>query len=129
VKNVKENAMANPFVHVELNSNDVGKAKSFYQKLFDWELEDVPTPTPGGEYTMIKVGTGTGGGMMKNPIPGASSFWLAYVQVDDIAASTKKAQSLGAKVMKDVTEVMGAGWLSIIVDPTGAMLGLWKPKM
>jgi len=30
--------------------------------------------------------------------------------------------------MKDVTEVMDMGWLSIIVDPTGAMLGLWKPK-
>jgi hypothetical protein len=30
--------------------------------------------------------------------------------------------------MKDVTEVMGAGWFSIIVDPTGAMLGLWKAK-
>ena len=30
--------------------------------------------------------------------------------------------------MKDVTEVMGMGWLSIIVDPTGAMLGLWQTK-
>ena len=48
--------------------------------------------------------------------------------VDDIEASTKKAKSLGATVMKDVTEVMGMGWLSIIVDPTGAALGLWKPK-
>jgi hypothetical protein len=27
-----------------------------------------------------------------------------------------------------VTEVMGAGWLSIIADPTGAALGLWKSK-
>jgi predicted enzyme related to lactoylglutathione lyase len=24
--------------------------------------------------------------------------------------------------------VMDAGWLSLIVDPTGAALGLWKPK-
>jgi len=30
--------------------------------------------------------------------------------------------------MKDVTEVPGVGWLSIIIDPTGAALGLWKPK-
>jgi predicted enzyme related to lactoylglutathione lyase len=40
----------------------------------------------------------------------------------------KKAKSLGAVVMRDVTEVMGAGWLSIIVDPTGAAFGLWKSK-
>jgi hypothetical protein len=35
--------MGNPFVHVELMSTDVGKAKSFYGKLFDWKLEDMPT--------------------------------------------------------------------------------------
>jgi predicted enzyme related to lactoylglutathione lyase len=118
--------MANPFVHVELNTTDVNKAKAFYGKLFDWKLEDVPMP--GGSYTMIKVGEGTGGGLMKHPVPGAPSAWLAYVLVDDIAAATKKAKSLGATVMKDVTEVMGAGWLSIIIDPTGAALGFWKPK-
>jgi predicted enzyme related to lactoylglutathione lyase len=65
---------------------------------------------------------------MKQLIPGASSSWLAYVQVDDIAKATKKAKSLGAKIMKDVTKVPGMGSLSIIVDPTGAPLGLWKPK-
>jgi predicted enzyme related to lactoylglutathione lyase len=118
--------VGNPFVHVELATNDVKKAKDFYGKLFKWELEDAPMD--GGTYTMIKVGEGTGGGMMTNPMPGAPSAWLAYVLVDDIKASTAKAKSLGATVMKDVTEVMGAGWLSIIVDPTGAVLGLWKPK-
>ena len=118
--------MANPFVHVELNTTDVAKAKAFYGKLFDWTLEDVPAGD--ATYTMIKVGTGTGGGLMKHPVAGAPSAWLAYVQVDDIDAATKKAKSLGANVMKDVTEVMGAGWLSVIVDPTGAALGLWKPK-
>jgi hypothetical protein len=118
--------MANSFVHLELNSTDVAKAKTFYGKLFDWKLED--TEMPGMTYTMIKTGEGPGGGMMKQMIPGASSSWLAYVQVDDIAAATQKAKSLGAKIMKDVTEVMDMGWLSIIVDPTGAPLGLWKPK-
>jgi uncharacterized protein len=116
----------NPFVHVELNTTDVAKAKTFYGSLFDWTLEDVPM----GEvtYTVIKVGKGVGGGMMKQMIPGAPSSWLSYVEVQDIKAATKKAQSLGAKVMKDVTEVMGMGWLSIIVDPTGAPLGLWQTK-
>ena len=118
--------MANPFVHVELSSTDVGKAKTFYTKLFSWQLEDMPME--GFTYTMIKVGEGTGGGMMKQMIPGAPSAWLPYVLVDDIRASTQKAKTLGATIMKDVTEVMGAGWLSILVDPTGAVLGLWQPK-
>ncbi|MBV8209080.1 MAG: VOC family protein [Burkholderiaceae bacterium] len=119
--------MANPFVHVELNTTDPAKAKEFYGKLFDWKLEDVPM----GDftYTMIKVGEGTGGGMLKHPMPGAPSTWLAYVHVNDIAAATGKAKFLGATVIKDVTEVPGAGHFSIIQDPTGAVLALWKPKM
>jgi uncharacterized protein len=77
---------------------------------------------------MIRVGDGTGGGIMKNPMPNASSSWLAYVRVDDVKAATSKAKSLGAKVMKDATEVPNTGSFSIITDPTGAMLGLWQPK-
>ncbi len=82
----------------------------------------------GAVYTMISVGEGTGGGLMKHPMPGAPSSWLAYVQVDDVKAATAKARSLGATVIKDVTEVMGMGWFSIFTDPTGATLALWQPK-
>ena len=119
--------MGNPFVHVELNTTDVDKAKKFYGQLFDWKLEDVAMG-PSGTYTMIKPGTGTGGGMLKHPMSGEPSSWLAYVAVEDIAASTQRAKSLGAKIIRDVTEVPGTGWLSIISDPTGGVLGLWKPK-
>jgi predicted enzyme related to lactoylglutathione lyase len=116
--------MANPFVHVELMSTDVGKAKGFYAKLFDWQLEEMP----GADYTLIKVGDGTGGGLMKNPIPNAPSTWLPYVLVDDLEAATKKAQSLGASLLKETTEVPGMGAFAIITDPVGAMLGLWQTK-
>jgi uncharacterized protein len=119
-------AMANPFVHVELNTTDVNKAKAFYGKLFDWKLEDVDMGS--GLYTIIKVGEATAGGILKHPVPGAPSAWLAYVLVEDIAAATQKAKSLGATVMQDVTEVMGVGWFSVFVDPTGAALALFKPK-
>ncbi|HMJ62806.1 MAG TPA: VOC family protein [Bryobacteraceae bacterium] len=119
--------MANSFVHLELNSTDVAKSKAFYGKLFDWKLEDMDMGG-GMTYTMIKPGDGVGGGMMKQLIPGAPSSWLAYTQVDDVKAATQKAQTLGAKVMKDVTEVPDMGWFSIITDPTGAALGLWQTK-
>jgi predicted enzyme related to lactoylglutathione lyase len=118
--------MPNPFVHVELNTTDLDKSKEFYGQLFDWKLEDIPMGS--ATYTMIGVGTGVGGGMMKHPMPGAPSMWLAYVDVADIEAATAKAKSLGATVITDVTEVMDMGWISIILDPTGAALGLWKAK-
>lgn len=118
--------MPNAFVHVELNTQDVDKSKAFYTQLFDWKLQDMPMGDM--TYTMIGVGTGTGGGIMKHPMPGAPSLWLPYVEVDDIEAATRKAQSLGATLIVDVKEVPEAGWLSIFMDPTGAALGLWKPK-
>jgi len=116
--------MANSFVHVELLTNDMDKAKDFYKRLFDWKLEDIP----GMDYTMINVGEGTGGGMMKNPMPEIPSHWLAYVLVDDVAVSTEKAKSLGAKIVKEVTEIPDIGWFSVMIDPTGAALALWQPK-
>jgi predicted enzyme related to lactoylglutathione lyase len=118
--------MANPFVHVELSSTDVGKARQFYGQMFDWKMEDMPMPV--GTYTLIGVGEGTGGGMMQQMRPGAPSAWLAYVLVSDIEASTDKAQSLGGRVIQEVTPVADMGWFSVIADPTGAMLGLWQSK-
>ena len=119
--------MANAFVHLELNTTDVAKAKAFYGKLFSWTLEDMDMG--GGEsYTMIKTGEGPAGVLMKHPVPGAPSAWLAYVQVDDVAAATQKAKSLGATVMRDKTEVPGMGWFTILLDPTGAAIALWQMK-
>jgi predicted enzyme related to lactoylglutathione lyase len=116
--------MANPFVHIELHTKDVDKSKKFYSSMFEWKLEEFP----GMDYTIINVGEGTGGGMMKNPMPGDRDNWLPYIMVDDVAESTKKAKSLGAAIARDVTEVPDMGWFSVIIDPTGAAFGLWQPK-
>jgi len=43
--------MSNPFVHVELQTQDLGKARKFYQALFDWKLKD-----PTKDYALIEVG-------------------------------------------------------------------------
>ena len=117
--------MANPFIHIELQSNDLAKARAFYAKLFDWKLEDAEM-AGFGSYTMIQVGAGTGGGMMNNPAKGEPSHWLPYVDVADIVSSTRKAKELGAKVALEVTPVGEMGRMSVIIDPSGATLGLWQ---
>ena len=114
--------MTNPFVHVELQTRDLPKAKEFYARLFDWKLQDIPMQ--GGSYIMIDVG----GGMFANPDPKESPRWMAYVGVDDIRAMTEKARQLGATICLDVTEVGDFGWMSVFTDPTGATLALWQPK-
>ena len=120
--------MANPFVHVELNTSDLAKAKQFYGSLFGWKLEDMPMPGGGGSYTMISVGEGTGGGMMSMLPPGTPPHWLAYVGVDDVQASTARAKQLGATVLQDVMKVGDYGTMSVIKDPTGAVIAMWQPN-
>ena len=120
--------MANPFVHVELQTNDISKAKAFYSKLFDWKLEDVPMPE-GFSYTLIGVGQGTGGGMVQSmALADKPPHWLAYIGVEDVAKMTRKAKELGARVVMDKTQVGEIGWMSILVDPTGASFALWEPR-
>lgn len=117
--------MANPFIHIELNTTDPDKAKAFYGGLFDWKLSDMAMPS--GNYTMIDVGEdGTGGGMLKHPMPGAPSVWIPYVTVDDVKSATAKAKSLGGTIVMDVTEIPEMGSFSVVLDPTGAAFGIWQ---
>ena len=120
--------MPNPFVHIELQTKDLPKAKDFYSKLFAWKLEEMPMPGGQGTYTMINVEDGTGGGMFQNPEPNVPPHWLAYVGVDDVRAMTAKAKELGATVCLDVMEVGDFGLMSVIADPTGATLAMWQEK-
>src|SRR5262245_38244918 len=123
--------MANSFVHVELNTDNLEGAKSFYKKVFDWQLEDMPM---GGDmvYTMVKPKEGTGGGMQdKNKIgmSHAATAWLPYVQVDSVKKTMGKAKKGGAQIVVEHQEVPGMGSLGIFVDPTGAPIGVWEPTM
>ena len=118
--------MANPFVHVELHTKDLPKAREFYGSLFGWNLQDMPMPGGAGTYTMINVGEGTGGGMMTDDMSGAPPHWMAYVGVDDVRAKTAQAKELGATVLQDVMPVGDFGLMAIIRDPTGAVLAMWQ---
>lgn len=117
--------MANPFVHLELNTPDLAKAKEFYGKLFDWNFDDMPFP--GGVYSTFKPDKDPGGGMMT--MKDAPTGWLAYVGVDDIKAASKKAASLGAQVPIEAQEIPNVGWWSLVIDPTGVRIALFQPKM
>jgi predicted enzyme related to lactoylglutathione lyase len=113
--------MGNPFVHVELNTDDVAKAKKFYLKLFDWKLSTMSL-----DYTGIDVGKGgAGGGMQKKPMPDAPSMWLPYVQVDDVKKTVAKARKLGAEIQVDYMEIGDMGAIGVFNDPSGAAIGVW----
>jgi len=117
--------MANPFVHLELNTPDHAKAKEFFSAMFGWEFQDMDLG-PAGVYSTFKPDSGPGGGMMS--MSDAKYGWLAYVGVDDIQAATEKARSLGATITIGPQEIPGVGWMTIFNDPTGCVLAIFQPK-
>jgi uncharacterized protein len=117
--------MANPFVHLELNTPDLAKAKAFYGALFGWQFLDNDMG-PMGIYSTFKPDTGPGGGMTS--MPGGNHGWLSYVGVDDINAATEKARSLGATIHMGSIEIPNIGWMTILADPTGCTIALFQPK-
>jgi len=116
--------MAANFGHIELVTQNLDKAKEFYQRLLGWAPRDLPDLP----YSLFNEKLSPTGGMMKSPQPGNGSFWIPYIVTDDITALTEKARSLGATIHREVTVAGQYGWLSIINDPTGATFGLWQPK-
>jgi predicted enzyme related to lactoylglutathione lyase len=116
--------MPNPFAHVELNTDDVKKAKKFYQAVFAWKLTDMPNMG----YTMIDVGGGAGGGMQKKPMAEAPTAWLPYVQVEDVKATMAKAIKAGATPALEYQDIGDMGAIGIFIDPAGATLGVWASK-
>jgi uncharacterized protein len=114
--------MANAFVHIELSTDDIAKAKKFYKSLFDWKLTDMPDKG----YTMINVGKGTGGGMMKKQMPEQPTMWLPYVQVDSVKKAVTKAKKAGAAVMVEYQSIGEMGAIGVLADPTGAAFGVWE---
>ena len=117
--------MANPFVHLELNTTDLKKAQAFYGGLFGWKFSDMDMG-PAGVYSTFKPDSGPGGGVAS--MPGGQYGWLAYVGVDDIKAATAKAKSLGAEIFMDSHEIPNVGWMTVMNDPTGAKIALFQPK-
>jgi len=119
--------MANRVGHIELTTSDLNKAKSFYTELFGWQFQDHPMPDGKGVYALHSTQDGAAAGMMASP-PGAPTAWTPFINVDDVAAATKKAKDLGGNVIRDVVPVSGYGEMSIVADPTGAVFGLWESK-
>jgi len=113
----------------ELMSRDAEKAKKFYTGTLGWSFEAMPMPE-GGTYWVAKMGETPVGGLFPPVGPQFDSVpesWMSYLAVDDVDARVKKAQGLGATLMKPIFEVPGVGRIAILTEPGGAAIGWMTP--
>ena len=116
------------FVWYELMTSDVNGAIKFYKNVIGWGTQAFE----GGAmpYTMWTADGTSLGGVTTLPDEakkmGAPPHWLAYVAADDVDALTSKAESLGAKTYVGPMDIPTVGRFSVIADPQGAVIALFK---
>jgi predicted enzyme related to lactoylglutathione lyase len=121
---------AGAFCWADLMTRDREAARKFYTGLFGWK------PTPGKDkpesgYWHIENGDQMIGGIPPEEAmrPGMPPHWSIYYQVANCDATTAKAQGLGAQVFLSPTKIEGAGVMSVIADPQGAVFALFESTM
>ncbi len=110
--------MSNAFVWFHHGSDKPRESTVFYEKLLGWKGADGP---PG--MTMLGRDAGPFAAVMARK--GEVRGWVPYVQVEDVAAATRRAVKLGAEVLEDQTPGP-AGTYSVVRDLGGALVALWQ---
>lgn len=125
--------MAHPnglFAWADVSVPDTDAGKAFYTSVMGWNATQVPpldSPMPYWSFTIgHKMAAGMGRSTPEQQAQGIPPAWWSYVAVDDVQATTDTAVELGAKIMVPPMAITEAGWMAVIVDPTGAALGLWE---
>jgi uncharacterized protein len=111
--------MGRPVVHFEIGCRNLLKTREFYSQMFDWN------PEPMGPAAMIAAETGGIGGHMTALGHEPHRYTIFYVEVEDVAAYLKKAESLGGKTLVPPVKIP-TGTFAWMQDPEGNTVGLWK---
>ena len=111
---------------VDLSSADAAASRDFYSKLFGWTADVMPDPQSGG-YGMFKVDGKEVAGVGPRQSEQQPTAWTMYVIVEDADATAKRVTEAGGQVYAPPFDVMDAGRMAIVADPSGAVFGLWQP--
>ena len=119
------------FSWVDLTTSDAAGAKRFYGDLLGWEFEDneIPSEAGGGVYIMCKA-QGDNAAAISEAREGDPSppHWNSYVTVESVDDFAAKAGEGGGNLLMAPFDVMDAGRMAVVADPTGAALAGWEPR-
>jgi len=112
------------WVWIELWARNPKAMAEFYSGFAGYELEP-PVERPDGTLGYFLASGGyTRCAIIPSPAPAAAPSWLLYLRVQDVKAATKQAADAGARVVVPPSPDVRDGNVALIVDPTGAALGL-----
>ncbi len=124
--------MPGKVVHFEIPADNVERAKSFYQKAFDWQINQYPGmeyhmvgTTPVDQKTQVPTEPGAiNGGMTKRNNEVKNT--VITIDVQDIDSSLKSIEKLGGKTVQKKQPVGDMGFTAYFKDTEGNIVGLWQ---
>ncbi|BBX20368.1 hydroxylase [Mycolicibacterium duvalii] len=113
-------------IWIDLGTSDLDRAQHFYGAVFGWTFESAG-PDYGGYVTASRDGRPVAGLMANDPQWNAPDGWTTYLHTADIDATVAAVTAAGGTNCMAPMEVPAKGWMAMITDPTGAVVGLWQP--
>ena len=114
------------FVWYELMTTDPQAAQSFYSDVVGWST--APFESAEIPYTLWMNGEAPVGGVMELPAEARAHdtppHWMAYVEVEDVDTTAKKAAKLGGKILVEPQEIPDIGRFAVLQDPQGAAIAI-----
>ncbi len=130
--------MANRVIHFELQADDIGRARTFYEKTFGWKIEQAMTKEKGGmDYWSVTTGekseAGINGGMYERPKENPLNTYDCTILVDSIDKAVADVKANGGKIRREKAEIPGVGHFAAATDTEGNFFGImeatdWKPN-
>jgi predicted enzyme related to lactoylglutathione lyase len=113
---------------VENLAQDVEAGKLFYRWLFGWEWS-APGPMAGdgaAPYAVASLDGREVAGL--GPVPdGVAPAWATQVCVASAEEAVERAERAGGRVLMGPIDILPAGRLVVLADPTGAAIGAFEP--
>jgi hypothetical protein len=120
----------NPVVWFEIYVQDIGRAKKFYESVFQLKLEKLNTP--GLEIWAFPADTnrwGAGGALVKmDGIASGGNSTLVYFSCEDCSIEESRVTKFGGGVDRNKFSIGEYGFISLVVDTEGNMFGLHSLK-
>jgi uncharacterized protein len=120
------------FCWVGLATSDPAAATAFYATLFGWQAEQLSAGDAGAYTALRRHDNDVAILYLQQPearAAGAPPHWTSYISVRDADATAARAGELGgAAVFREPFDVLDAGRVAAIRDPTGAIVSLWQPR-
>ncbi len=117
---------SNPVGWFEIYVQDMERAKAFYECVFAVQLQKLESPDlEMWAFPMQENGPGAMGALVRmEDCPSGGNSTLVYFTCADCAIEAKRAKENGGQIFKDKFSIGQYGFISLVNDTEGNMIGL-----